>query len=50
MLKLSTTTSLTVVTDKIYNNMDNKRIALLTLCELSKHSIASATTFSWKSY
>ncbi len=34
--KLSTTTALTVLTDKIYNNMDDKRIALLTLCDLSK--------------
>ncbi len=32
----SMTTALTVLTDKIYNNMDNKRIALLTLCYLSK--------------
>ncbi len=29
--KLSTETSLTVITDKIYNNMDNKNISLLTL-------------------
>ena len=34
--KLSTETALTVITDKIYNNMDNKRISLLTLCDLSK--------------
>ncbi len=33
--KLSTTTALTVLTDKIYN-MDNKRIVLLTMCDLSK--------------
>ncbi|XP_045115984.1 uncharacterized protein LOC123507276 [Portunus trituberculatus] len=34
--RLSTATALTVVTDKIYKNMDNKRISLLTLCDLSK--------------
>lgn len=34
--KLSTETALTVMTDKIYNNMDKKRISLLTLCDLSK--------------
>ncbi len=34
--RLSTTTALTVVTDKIYKNMDNKSISLLTLCDLSK--------------
>ena len=34
--KLSTTTALTVVTDQIFKNMDNKRISLLTLCDLSK--------------
>ena len=33
---LSTETALTVVTDAIYNNMDNKKISLLTLCDLSK--------------
>lgn len=34
--KLCTTTALPVVTDKIYENMDNKRISLQTLCDLSK--------------
>ena len=34
--KLSTTTALTIVTDKIYQNMDKKCISLLTLCDLSK--------------
>ncbi len=34
--KLSTETDLTVITDNIYNNMDNKSIRLLTLCDLSK--------------
>ena len=34
--KLSTETALTVITDKIYHNMDNKKISLLTLCDLSK--------------
>ena len=34
--KLSTTTALTSITDKIYHNMDNKQISLLTLCDLSK--------------
>ena len=34
--KLSTETALTTITNKIYNNMDNKHISLLTLCDLSK--------------
>ncbi len=34
--KLSTETAPTVITDSIYNNMDNKNISLLTLCDLSK--------------
>ncbi len=34
--KLSTETALTVITDKIYNNMDSKKISILTLCDLSK--------------
>ena len=33
---LSTETALTVITDKIYKNMDQKKISLLTLCDLSK--------------
>ncbi len=34
--KLSTETALTVITNKIYSNMDSKKITLLTLCDLSK--------------
>ena len=34
--KLSTETALTVVTNKIFSNMDSKKITLLTLCDLSK--------------
>ncbi len=34
--RLSTETNLTVITDAIYNNMDHKKISLLTLCDLSK--------------
>ena len=34
--RLSTETALTTITDKIYENMDNKKISLLTLCDLSK--------------
>lgn len=34
--KLSTETALTVITDKIYSNMDAKKVSLLTLCDLSK--------------
>ncbi len=34
--KISTETALTVITDKIYNNLDKKSILLLTLCHLSK--------------
>lgn len=34
--RLSTETALTTITDKIYDNMDNKKISLLTLCDLSK--------------
>ncbi len=33
---LSVASALTVVTDAIYNNMDNKKISLLMLCDLSK--------------
>lgn len=33
---LITSTALTFLTDKIYDNIDKKRIALLTLCDLSK--------------
>ncbi len=33
---LSTESALTTVTNDIFNNMDNKRISLLTLCDLSK--------------
>ncbi len=29
-------TALTVITDKIYGNMDSKKISILTLCDLSK--------------
>ncbi len=35
-LRLSTETALTVITNEIYNNMDQKIISLLTLCDLSK--------------
>ncbi len=34
--KLSTETALTYVTDKIYQNMDSKKVTVLTLCDLSK--------------
>ncbi len=34
--KLSTEAALTVITDKIYNNMDSKKNSILTLCDLSK--------------
>ncbi len=34
--KLSTETGLAVITNKIYNIMDNKSISLLTLCDQSK--------------
>ncbi len=34
--KLSTETALATVTDKLYENMDNKKVSLLTLCDLSK--------------
>lgn len=34
--KLSTATALSVLTDEIYKNIDNKKISLLTLCDLSK--------------
>ncbi len=33
--KLNTATALTVVTDKIFENMDSKKVSLLTLCDLS---------------
>ncbi len=32
--KLCTTTALTVLSDRIYNTMENQRITLLTLCDL----------------
>lgn len=34
--RLSTETALTVVTNKIFSNMDSKKITMLTLCDLSK--------------
>ena len=34
--KLSTETALTVISNNIYNNLDNKRITMITLCDLSK--------------
>lgn len=34
--KLSTETALMKVTEEIYKNMDNKKLSLLTLCDLSK--------------
>ena len=34
--KLSTETALTTITDKLYANMDSKKVSLLTLCDLSK--------------
>ncbi len=34
--KLSIETALTVITDEIYHSMDNRKISLLTLCDLSK--------------
>ena len=34
--RLSTETALTVITDKIYDNMDSKKVSILTLCDLSK--------------
>lgn len=34
--RLSTETALTVITDKIFSNMDSKKVSLLTLCDLSK--------------
>ncbi len=34
--KLCTESALQVITDKIYNNMDNKKMSLLTVCDLSK--------------
>ncbi len=34
--RLSTETALTVITDKIFNNMDSKKISVLTLCDVSK--------------
>ncbi len=34
--RLSTETALTVITNEIYNNMDQKNVSLLTLCDLSK--------------
>ncbi len=34
--RLSTETALTTNTDKLYDNMDYKKISLLTFCDLSK--------------
>ena len=34
--KLSTETALSTITDTLYDNMDNRKISLLTLCDLSK--------------
>ncbi len=34
--KLSTETALTVISNNIYSNLDNKRITMITLCDLSK--------------
>ncbi len=34
--KVNIGTALTVVTDKIFENMDSKKVSLLTLCDLSK--------------
>ena len=34
--RLSTQTALTVITNKIFNNMDSRKITMLTLCDLSK--------------
>ena len=34
--RLSTETALATITDDIYDNMDNRKITLLTLCDLSK--------------
>lgn len=48
--KLSTTTPVTVLTNEIYDNVDNKRICLQTLCHISKTFDSSVTTSSWKSY
>ena len=33
---LSTTTALTKISNRIYENIDNKKVSLLTLCDLSK--------------
>ncbi len=45
---LSTATALSTIYDAIYNNMDNKKIALLTLCDLSKvfDSVSHMDSFS----
>ncbi len=34
--KLSTETALTIVTNKLYRNMDEKKLSLITLCDPSK--------------
>ncbi len=34
--RLSTETALTVIVDKIFDNMDSKKISILTLCDLSE--------------
>ncbi len=36
--RLSTETALTVITNKILNNMDSKKTSILTLCDLSQAS------------
>lgn len=42
--KLSTETALQVITNKIYDNIDNKQISLLTLCDLSKAFVSVSHT------
>ncbi len=34
--RLSTENAFTIITDKLYNNMDSKNVSILTLCDLSK--------------
>ena len=43
--KLSTETTLTVVTDEMYNIMKHKKISLLTLYDLSKALVSVHHTF-----
>ncbi len=42
---MSTETALLTLSNELYNNMDNKNISLITLCDLSKafHSVSHAT-------